>query len=295
MHWAAPSPDGRRSLRADCERCFGLCCVAPAFSASADFAIDKGAGQACRNLCSNFRCAIHDNLREEGFPGCAGYDCFGAGQQVSQVTFSGHDWRQTPAIAAHMFTVFTIMRQLNELLWYLTEALTLYPARSLHGELSLAHDATERLTHNNPDELMELDVAAHRRHVKTSLLRASELVRAEAPHPRLDHSGADLIGKNFRGADLSGASLRGAYLIGTDLRGTDLRMADLIGADFRGADVSGADLSESIFLTQFQINAAKGDTDTKLPPSLTRPTQWAFTSAAQVLDDQRSTHPSPDW
>ena len=36
--------EGRLDLHADCERCFGLCCVAPAFSAPADFAIDKAAG-----------------------------------------------------------------------------------------------------------------------------------------------------------------------------------------------------------------------------------------------------------
>ena len=272
---APPLPGGHRSLRADCERCFGLCCVAPAFSASADFAIDKDAGQACPNLGSDFRCVIHDNLRERGFPGCAVYDCFGAGQQVAQVTFGGRDWRQKPALAAQMFAVFTIMRQLNELLWYLTEAVTLHPARSLRSELSRALGETGRLTHHTPGELLELDVAAHRRQVNALLLRASELVRAEAPRPRLDHRGADLIGKNFRAADLRGANLRGAYLLGADLRDADLRMADVIGADFRGADLSGADLSESIFLTQFQINAAKGDRDTKLPPSLSRPTHWA--------------------
>ncbi|MGH4025659.1 MAG: pentapeptide repeat-containing protein [Pseudonocardiaceae bacterium] len=252
----------------------------PAFSASADFAIDKAAGHACRNLRPDFRCAIHDTLREQGFPGCAVYDCFGAGQQVAQVTFGGQDWRQTPAIAAQMFTVFTIMRQLHELLWYLTEALTLYPARSLHSEVSRVLEETERLTHHAPDDLLGLDMASHRRQVSTLLLRASELVRAESPRRRLDHSGADLIGKNFRTAELKGANLRGAYLIGADLRDADLRMADVIGADFRGADLSGADLSETMFLTQFQIDTAKGDQNTKLPPSLTRPAHWAATSTA---------------
>jgi uncharacterized protein YjbI with pentapeptide repeats len=76
-------------LRADCERCFGLCCVAPAFSASADFAIDKDAGCPCPNLQADFRCAIHDRLRQRGFAGCTVYDCFGAGQKVAQVTFGG--------------------------------------------------------------------------------------------------------------------------------------------------------------------------------------------------------------
>jgi uncharacterized protein YjbI with pentapeptide repeats len=262
------------SLRADCERCFGLCCVAPAFSASADFAIDKDAGQPCPNLQPDFRCAIHHRLRQQGFPGCAAYDCFGAGQKVAQITFGGQDWRRTPRIAAQMFKVFTIMRQLHELLWYLTEALTLQPASPLHGELGLARDATERLTHSSPDGLVGLDVGAHRRDVNALLLRASELVRAEARRHETDRSGADLIGKGLRGADLRGANLRGAYLIGADLRGADLGMADLTGADFRGADLSGADLTGSIFLTQSQLDAAKGDLDTKLPPSLTRPAHW---------------------
>ena len=265
---------GRRvSLRADCERCFGLCCVAPAFKASTDFAIDKDAGHPCPHLQGDFCCDIHSHLRQRGFPGCAVYDCFGAGQKVAQVTFGGQDWRRTPRIAVQMFKVFTIMRQLHELLWYLTEALTLQPARPLHAELGLALDETERLTHNSPDALVDLDVTAHRRDVNALLRRASELVRAEARRP-VDHGGADLVGKDFRGADLRGANLRGASLIGADLRGADLRMADLIGADFRGADLGGADLTESIFLTQSQLDAAKGDVHTTLPPSLTRPTHW---------------------
>ncbi len=208
---AAPDPDGRRrDLRADCERCFGLCCVAPAFSASADFAIDKPAGQACPNLQADFRCGIHQRLRQRGFPGCAAYDCFGAGQKVAQVTFGGQDWRRAPHTATRMFEAFAIMRQLHELLWYLTEALRLQPARPLHGELGRALEETERLTELPSDALLELDVAAHRRAVNALLLRASELVRAGLRPQPIDRRGADLIGKDLRGADLRGANLRGA-------------------------------------------------------------------------------------
>jgi uncharacterized protein YjbI with pentapeptide repeats len=266
------------SLRAECERCFGLCCVAPAFSASADFAIDKDAGQPCPNLRPDFRCGIHARLREQGFPGCTAYDCFGAGQQVAQVTFGGQNWRRDPQAAQQMFAVFSIMRQLHELLWYLTEALTLQPARQLHDELSRALDETERLTLGSADALADLDVAAYRRSVNALLFRASELVRAGVRRRNLDRSGADLIGANLNGDDLKGASLRGAYLIAADLSGADLRLADLIGADFRHADLSGADLTESIFLTQSQLDAAKGDADTKVPPSLTRPSHWSPSS-----------------
>jgi uncharacterized protein YjbI with pentapeptide repeats len=274
LNAAPPVPgEGRLRLHADCARCAGLCCVAPAFFASADFAIDKPAGQACRHLQPDFRCGIHPRLRQRGFAGCTVYDCFGAGQQVSQITFAGQDWRQVPGIAQQMFEVFTIMRQLHELLWYLTEAMTLEPARRLRGELSRALDDTQRLTGASPEALMELDVAAHRDNVNALLLRTSELARA-GRRPGQDLRGADLIGADLRDADLRAASLRGAGLTGADLRGADLRSADLTGADFRGADLGGADLTGSIFLIQSQLDAAKGDDGTQLPPALSRPAHW---------------------
>ena len=238
------------SLRADCGNCFGLCCVVPAFAASADFAIDKPAGTPCPHLRPDFGCGIHDRLRPRGFPGCAVYDCFGAGQKVAQVTFGGRDWRQAPGSARQMYEVFAVMRQLHELLWYLTEALALRPARPLHGELRRALVQTEQLTRGRPDALAGLDVAAHRSRVVPLLRRASELARAGLRRADADYGGADLIGADLRRADLSGASLRGARLIGADLGEADLTGADLTGADLRGADLRGADLTGSIFLVQ---------------------------------------------
>ncbi|WP_192772425.1 pentapeptide repeat-containing protein [Plantactinospora soyae] len=270
---------GPAALRADCERCFGLCCVVPAFSASSDFALDKPAGQACRNLQPDFRCGIHRNLRERGFAGCTVFDCFGAGQQVSQVTFGGRDWRTSPEIAARMFEVFPVMRQLHELLWYLTEALALRPADPLPAELAAARDETERLNGADPETLVRLDVATHRRDVNALLLRASESVRSRAGLSGNDHRGADLVGADLRRTDLTGANLRGAYLIGADLRGVDLTMADLTGADLRGANLRGADLRGSIFLTQAQVDAARGDVTTGLAPALRHPAHWQLSIA----------------
>lgn len=270
----APRTAAGLGLQSDCGNCFGLCCVALPFAASADFAIDKDAGQPCTNLRADFRCGIHTQLRQRGFSGCTVFDCFGAGQKVSQVTFSGQDWRQAPGTARQMFDVFPVMRQLHELLWYLAEALTLPPARPVHGELRRALEKTEHLTDGSAQELTELDMAAHRGEVNALLLRTSELVRAEVAGRKKDRRGADLIGANLKAADLRGANLRGAYLIAADLKGADLRTADLIGADLRDADLSGADLTDAIFLTQPQFNAAKGDTTTKLPPALARPTHW---------------------
>jgi uncharacterized protein YjbI with pentapeptide repeats len=270
--------DSGTVLRADCGRCFGLCCVAPAFSASADFAIDKPAGHPCPHLQPDFRCGIHNDLKEKGFPGCAAYDCFGAGQQVSQVTFAGRDWRQDPQTAAQMYEVFPVMRQLHELLWYMIAALALEPAQAIHAQLRLALKATEAMAHRPADALLRLDIARHRGEVNSLLLRASELVRAQVPGRKPDYKGADLIGADLNNARLTGASFRGARLIGADLRRADLSLADLTGADLRGADIRGADLARSLFLTQAQLDAAMGDAGTRLPPSLARPAHWSPTA-----------------
>jgi uncharacterized protein YjbI with pentapeptide repeats len=271
---ASPGSE-HRVLRADCGRCFGLCCVAPAFSASADFAIDKPAGHPCPHLRADYRCGIHQDLRRHGFPGCAAYDCFGAGQQVSQVTFGGRDWRQDPGAATQMFRVFLIMRQLHELLWYLAAALALPAASGMHGELRRAREATEALTRSQAEALLDLDTERHREHVNALLLRTSEIVRARVPGQKLDGRGADLAGASLTTADLSGANLRGALLIGADLSHADLSLADLTGADLRAADLRGANLAATLFLTQSQLDAAKGDAGTTVPPSLMRPAHWS--------------------
>lgn len=261
-------------LRADCANCFGLCCVALPFAASTDFAVDKRAGRPCANLRQDFRCGIHSRLREEGFAGCTVFDCFGAGQKVSQVTFGGRDWHAAPHTAHQMFEVFPVMRQLHELLRYVGEALTWPRARAVHRDLRRVRDDIDRLTRAEPDVLAGLDVAAIRHDANTLLLRAGELVRAGIPGRKRDHRGADLVAAGLARADLRGASLRGACLIAADLRGADLRGADVIGADLRGADLRGADLTDALFLTQPQLNSARGDSTTRLPAAFTRPAHW---------------------
>ncbi|MGG4201615.1 pentapeptide repeat-containing protein [Peribacillus frigoritolerans] len=267
-------------LRADCENCFGLCCVALPYAKSADFAFDKDGGTPCSNLQSDYRCGIHENLRAKGYKGCTVYECFGAGQKVSQLTYDGNDWRDNPASAKEMFEVFPIMQQLHEMLCYLNEALNLEDAQPLHRELQAGFEDTEYLTKQSPKSIMDLNVPAHRMIVNDLLLRTSEIVRAKVSFkknkkkPNKIGRGSDLIGAKLRGADLRGANLRGAFLIASDLREADMRVADLIGADFRDADLSGADLTGSFFITQAQINSAKGDTKTKLPHSLRIPDHW---------------------
>lgn len=264
--------DGRAELRADCARCAGLCCVAPAFAVSADFAVDKPGGRPCGNLLADFRCGIHETLRDSGFPGCTVFDCFGAGQHTVQVGFAGRTWREYPEIATDQFAAFTVQRQLHEILWYLHESRGRVTSGPLGEEIENALRRTEDITVLDVAQLVAFDAGAYRQRIGPLLGRVSEAERSESGQ---DRRGADLMGARLAGADLRDATLRGAYLIGAELRDADLRGADLLGADLRAAELAGARLDGCLFLTQPQVDAAKGDGRTTLPTVLHRPRHWA--------------------
>ncbi len=118
-------------LRADCQRCAALCCLALAFDRSAWFAFDKAAGEACPNLRSDCRCGIHSELVQRGFEGCARYDCWGAGQRVTLELFAARSWQTEPKLAMAMIDAFRVLREVHELIWLLkaTRRLPLTPSQ----------------------------------------------------------------------------------------------------------------------------------------------------------------------
>lgn len=274
-------------LAGDCDRCVGLCCVALPFAASSDFGHDKPAGVPCDNLLADHRCGIHDRLSVNGYRGCVAYDCFGAGQKVTRTTFAGRDRRDDPSLVARMTAVFPVVRQLHEMLRHLHEALGVarqhVPAAVPEAESLLSR--TDALTRLGEADLLALDVAGHRVGVGDLLARVSVAARERSEGEVRGRRGrgrgadgyrdADLIGRSLRGADLARADLRGSRLIGADLTGADLRGADLLGADLRGADLTDADLTGALFVTQPQLEAARGSARTTLPGSATRPHHWS--------------------
>ncbi len=133
----------RPDLVPDCERCAAVCCVATSFDASEDFAYSKSAGVACRYL-RDCRCAIHAELPERGFRGCAIYDCYGAGPRATRA-FSG----------PQRDDAFLILRAVHELLFLLTEAAKLCPP-DLITELASQISALDAL------EPADLDLRPHR-------------------------------------------------------------------------------------------------------------------------------------
>ena len=112
------------------------------------FGADKPGGTACAHLRSDDLCGIHDRLADSGWPGCVAYDCRGAGQQVTQVTYAGRSWHEQDNLP-EMAAVFSVMRVLHELLVRL-EPVPDDP-RSVRSRV-LA------LTGGTPDDLLALDL-----------------------------------------------------------------------------------------------------------------------------------------
>jgi uncharacterized protein YjbI with pentapeptide repeats len=271
----------RATLSADCSHCAGLCCVALAFARSSDFAFDKAAGEPCEHLEVDFRCEIHAELRPQGFKGCTVFDCFGAGQRVTAAQISGHNWRDDSQTAASMFAGFPIVRQLHELLWYLTEAADLASDHFLRQRITDTYAEIDSAAGRDSKALLEVDLVAFHAEVGALLTQISESARAPeltartTTTPRAVRPGADLAGASLAEQDLRGLSLRGAVLIAADLSGADLRRVDLLGADLRDAKLAATDLSSALFVTQSQLEAAQGNSLTRIPDALRRPSHWA--------------------
>jgi uncharacterized protein YjbI with pentapeptide repeats len=250
----------------DCARCVGLCCVALPFRPSHGFAFAKDAGEPCRHLDTAYACSIHATLREAGMSGCTAYECFGAGQQVSQVVYGGATWRDSADGGAEMFSVFAVVQRLHEMLVLLDQASALEPG----PELSRLRGQVSGRTSGRPADILGTDLERLAVLVGEALRSVSRSVRGDGP----SYAGQDLVGRDLRAEPLARADLRGALLIAADLRDADLDRTDLLGADLRDADLSGADISTALFLTQPQLNSARGNGRTRLPDGLRRPPPW---------------------
>jgi hypothetical protein len=165
-----------------------------------------------------------------------------------------------------MFAVFAVVQRLHEMLVLLDQAAAWSPGTGL----APLRDRVAAQTTGSPEEILgtELDVLTGV--VGEALRDVSRSVRGGGP----SYAGNDLVGHDLRSTDLATADLRGAVLIAADLRGAVLDRSDLLGADLRDADLSGADLSAALFVTQPQLNSARGSADTVLPAHLRRPLGW---------------------
>lgn len=117
----------------------------------------------------------------------------------------------------------------------------------------------------------------------------ADLSYRDMPHVNLsgsrlrqaDLSLSTMNGSNFRGADMSIANLFGGRFTGSNFSNANLQNANLVGAYFGRSNFSGANLAGAILsgaemdrvqgLTQRQLDAACGDSATRLPRGLRIP------------------------
>ena len=275
--------ENRKYLKGNCSQCFGLCCIALYFSAKEGFPENKKAGQPCKHMQEDFRCNIHGKLIPSGMKGCVAYDCYGAGQQLSQLTYKGENWREYPDHSNQMFLTFLIMRQFHEMCWYLLDAYQIADLKEVRVEIEEMFNLIQSRIQLLPEELLVQDMDSHWANICDLLKRVSLLARGteyqtlKLPFKQKNIMGnrLDLSGKNLKEIDLKNADLKGAFLIASDLQNQNLYQTDLFGADFRDAKLQGADLSKSIYVTQSQMNTAIGDPNTKLPKYLDYPVSWS--------------------
>lgn len=232
------------SMTIDCAQCQGLCCIAYCFFKSDGFPENKVAEQACSHLTPSYRCDLHQDLAVMNLHGCMAYDCFGAGQRVSALMNQGNQ--------SHHFEAFRKAVQLHQIEWYLIEAATLVSAKSLWPKIEMQIKRLEAQM-ESLKQCADASIEQLRNESNQLLRQAWQLVQNENQTSR-DWSMKYLMGKNFKNQSFFAVNF--------------------LAADLRDANFSGADLREALFLTQAQLNAAKGNPTTKLPCWLSMPQSW---------------------
>lgn len=174
----------QRDLQGDCARCQGLCCVSLAFDRSAWFAFDKRADEACPELLESNRCRLHARLEPSGNSGCANYDCYGAGQRVTQELFPGVSWRRAPELRRAMTAAFLRLRDVQELRLLLHQAARLPLGETAQAESTRLLGLLEPAEGFTPAKLAELDVATLKSAVGGYLRALRPLVERHAKRPR---------------------------------------------------------------------------------------------------------------
>lgn len=262
-----------RSMKIDCKKCSGLCCTALYFSKTEGFPNDKPAGKPCTNLMSDYGCAVHNKLMQYNLKGCMAFDCLGAGQKVTSDIYGGVSWKNQPERAEEIFRVFLAVWQLHQMVWYLAEAAAIIPAEELADQITALIGEYQNMTALSPMEILQIDIEEYRTRVNKILKKASELV-VQSVAPGKTDKRSDNMGRNFKKANLNGRDFSMSLLIAANLEGCSLYGTNFLGADMRDTNIQNADLRESIFLTQAQVNAARGNEHTKLPDTLSRPIAW---------------------
>jgi len=161
--------------RADCSRCCGLCCVVPGQLAAQGFRADKPAETPCAHLNGIHRCSIHATRRLQGYTPCENFDCYGAGQWITQHLFQGARWSETSDLAQQMFAAYLYWAPRFQSAALLEAALPYVRDDARNAIAARMRALTEGETEDRPTDAIQL-----RRETLAAI--RSALPQAEAEH-----------------------------------------------------------------------------------------------------------------
>ena len=101
----------------------------------------------------------HVPLASHGFPGCVAFDCYGAGQRVTQELFNGMSWRTSDETAVqNLFSAYTSFLALHRLMAMLALAeATVSPP--LDTQMRVKREQLNDLCHSEEAKRGSLDIA----------------------------------------------------------------------------------------------------------------------------------------
>lgn len=258
------------ALHIQCSSCSGLCCVALFISKVDGFPIDKPAGIPCQHLQKDYFCDIHEKLACRHMNACLSFDCLGAGQLTTQV-YQNTTWRSHPEHSDKIYQTFFHVYQLQHIAWYLLEASTL----SLPKTYLMQIASMQRIYEKHLASLLQLTSTAIDTFRDTVNPLLKEIIRyQQKPYPTIHKNDHQYIGKNLKGKDLRGMDFTMSLCIAANFEDSQLEGACFLGADMRDVNVCNTDLSNTLFLTQAQINSMHGNTNTIVGPMLKIPSHW---------------------
>lgn len=259
-------------LVSDCSKCSGLCCIALYCFKSDGFPQNKPIGKPCINLMDNFKCKIHSDLERKGMRGCIGYDCFGAGQYLTEEVYCGVTWKTQPERVKEICDLYMLMYRMFQLRFFLYESRKMASSETLLPEIDQLLQENEAMCKLPIKEMFQYPIDDYQdkvNHVlKKSCVELNKFLGTQ------NSTETNFLNRNFKGKNLSGVDFNMKPLIASNFQNCKFKGATFIGTDTRDANFDGADLREAVFLSQGQINAAKGSRRTKLPKHLKYPVTW---------------------
>jgi len=166
-----------------------------------------------------------------------------------------------------------IIFQLYQIRYFLEESTKIIPAKVLWNDIEKLIIENKALCNYNTKSILDIDIDSYKNKVNIIIKQVCNFV-IKTSNNSDNVMISDFSGKNFIKRDMSGLDLSMKLIIASNFDSCIFDGTVFLGADTRDADFSNADLRDAVFLTQGQINAAKGNRNTKLPKHLYYPITW---------------------